>query len=238
MQLRKGGAVVVGAAMLGGCAGAEVILAVAQVVNVTTMVGAGAYEIGKEATSVQYRVRYEGKVDREKWDTRMDMAKTVQYMRVWWREDGKCSFEGVLVPWSDPQAEGEDALKVAGYASVIYSRKCPEQAEQSVLLIGKQEVYTRKNTTTLSHGQAVQTMDLFDNPVEARPIWWPQVAQRLLTLAPTDAAALRFVQHAQDNLVRLMPEQEAAIRAAAAGPAAEPATAPATETVADAQAQP
>lgn len=221
MQLRKWVTVAVGAAMLGGCAGADVILAAAQVVNATTLVS-GAYAVGKEATTVQYRVRYEGKQDREKWDNRLDMAKTVQYMRLWWREDGKCRFEGVLVPWSDPKAEGEAAQQVAGYASVIYSRQCPEQAEQSVLLVGKQEVSLRKNTTLLIHGYAVQTMDMLDNPAEARPIWWPQVVQRLLTLAPSNPDALRFVRHAQDKLVQLMPDQEAAIRAAAAGPAAQP----------------
>ena len=59
-------------------------------------------------------------------------------------------------------------------------------------------------------------MDVLSGNQDFRPQWVPQVVERAMQLAASNAAAHRFVVSAQDNLVQLLPVQAEAIKAAAA----------------------
>ncbi len=51
---------------------------------------------------------------------------------------------------------------------------------------------------------------------DLRPQWVPQVVERAMQLAASNASAHRFVVGAQDKLVQLLPAQAEAVKAAEA----------------------
>ena len=59
-------------------------------------------------------------------------------------------------------------------------------------------------------------MDVLSGNQDFRPQWVPQVVERAMQLAASNAAAHRFVVSAQDNPVQLLPAEAEAIKAAEA----------------------
>lgn len=199
-------------AVLSGCVGAEVVHL--------------AYQATVETFTIQYRVAMNTKY--VSWENGFDAIQHVTYKRNAFREESKCAFEGVLVPWERnweqrttsggvesvlPPEPGE----IAGYAAVIYSKKCPEQPEEKILHTGpQQDIVIAGGKAAVVNNMPVRALDLFGSNQDLRPQWVSQVVERATKLASSNRAAKSFIVSAQDQLADLLPEQASAIKAAAA----------------------
>lgn len=216
MAYWKLGAVMIGASALSGCAGLELLALAAPVVQ-TIQLGGATYNLGKVIATEQYFAATPDKKT-QIFETRLDTVYTYDYQLVWWKDEGSCKFTGVVVPWSVPleqdlSAPGAADLPVESYAAVIYSKQCPDQPAQAVLRVGEQKtrMVKKKKQTLIDYGAPVQGEDLLVEGAEA-PAWWPQIAARLLQLAPVNEQAMQFVQQAHLPLLKVLPEHTAAVK--------------------------
>lgn len=234
MSYWKLGAVAMGASVLSGCVGLELLMLAAPVIQ-TIELGGAAYNLGKVIATEQYGTATPDKKTHT-FETRLNAAHTYGYNLVWWKEEGGCAFTGVVVPWAVPleqdvNAAGAADLAVEGYAAVIYRKQCPDQPAQAVLRVGEQKtrMSAKKKQTSIHYGAQVQGQDLLVEGAEA-PAWWPQVAARLVQLAPVQPAAMDFVQYAHMPLLQVVPMHTAAVKAlldaATAGTATDAPAAP------------
>lgn len=147
------------------------------------------------------------------------------YKRHFLREESKCQFDDVVVPWErtwpvpveSGEGGGQNMLppepgKIAGYASVIYQRTCPNAAPESILHVGMQGTGIFAKPIIIP-ANSVGAQDVMDILAGNRPQWLPQVIERLVNLAPTNPAAKQAVVIAQDKLVEVSPEMAPAIKA-------------------------
>lgn len=197
--------------LLSGCAGTEIV-------NL-------AYQATVETFTIQYRTVIETKY--VSWEDGFNALQSMTFKRHGLREESACVFDGVLIPWVRTWKQKTisggvqsvlppDPKKIAGYAAVVYSKKCPGQPEQKILHVGPQEdvLMTQRKAAVLNN-RAARTMDLFSSNQDLRPKWVPQVVERATKLASSNGAAKSFIVSAQDQLAELLPEQSNAIRAAA-----------------------
>lgn len=212
MQRRKKlGLGLVAVAVLSGCAGAELVHL--------------AYQATVETFTIQYRTALDAKY--ASWDNGFNAVQAMTFKRHGLREESACVFDGVLIPWARTWEQktvsgGVESVlppepsKVAGYAAVVYSKKCPGQSEQKILHAGPQEdVLMAQGKAGVLNNRPARTMDLFSSNQDLRPEWVPQVVERAIGLASSNRAAKSFIVSAQDQLVGLLPEQASAITAAA-----------------------
>lgn len=216
MAYWKLGAVVIGASALSGCAGLELLALAAPVVQ-TIQLGGAAYNLGQVIATEQYAAVTPDKKT-QIFETRLDTVYTYDYQLVWWKDEGSCKFTGVVVPWSVPLEQdvnlpGAAGLPVEGYAAVIYSKQCPDQPAQAVLRVGEQKtrMVKKKKQTLIDYGAPVKGEDLLVEGTVA-PAWWPQIAARLLQLAPVNEQAMQFVKQAHLPLLKVLPEQTVAVK--------------------------
>lgn len=175
-----------------------------------------------------FTIKYFPKIDRAvKIEPSLDAITLMPFKRHFMREDGKCNFDGVIVPWERTWTEevnafgggGERELppapgKIAGYASVIYSRTCPGKTAESLLHIGVQPTGIF-STPSIAPSNSVGTMDAMTASISQRPQWFGQVVERLVRLGHTDANAQKVVLSAQDKLEAALPELQLQIEALA-----------------------
>lgn len=203
------GSVVAGAALLSGCVAADLVHL--------------AVHVAEEGFSVKYFPDVDAGLQI---GTSFDTVISIPYKRHFLREEGKCKFDGVVVPyertWPVPVqgADGSNQAmlppepgKIAGYASVIYQRTCPNSLPESILHVGVQGVGTFSRPVIIP-AFSVGAQNVLDTPAGNRPQWLPQVLKRLVDLAPTNAAAKEAVVTAQDKLSVALPEIAAEIKAA------------------------
>ena len=147
------------------------------------------------------------------------------YKRHFMREDGKCKFDGVMIPWARTwrqEVSNGDSVSyieptpevIEGYAAVVYNKRCPDQAAQPILHVGEQEgvwMSVREGKAFVQQLRPAKTYDVLDGNQDFRPQWLPQVVERAVQLAPSNAAAKQFVLTAQQPLVEALPGLKAAI---------------------------
>lgn len=139
--------------------------------------------------------------------------------REYWREDGKgkCSFEGVLVPyartWSEEVHRGDQVIilppepdKIAGYVVITNRKVCQGSAPEAILRAGTPS--TRK--PFFGHRQVdmhtfFSAGDMLETPPDKMPPWMPQVVDRLALLAKTDKRAERFISASVPELNKALP---------------------------------
>jgi hypothetical protein len=142
----------------------------------------------------------------------------INYKRIAFREEGKCLFNGVIVPWErtweipSPHSDASHAAdvlppepgKIAGYAAVIYQKQCPETAPESMLDVGVQGtgIFPKPMVVT---GNTVVAQNILLTPQDQRPQWLGQVIERLIALAPTQPAAQQALAAAKDKILWAMP---------------------------------
>lgn len=200
--------VVISAALLSGCVAADLVHL--------------AVHTTEEGFSVKYFPNLERGVEIE---PSLKVITAMPYKRHFLREEGKCKFDGVVVPWERtwpvPVQSGDgdsqkmlppEPGKIAGYASVIYQRTCPNAAPESILHVGIQGTGVFAKPYIIQ-ANSVAAQDVMDTPSGNRPKWLPQVIERLVDLAPTNPAAKQAVLIAQDKLLVASPDMASAIKA-------------------------
>lgn len=195
LRVRVMVSVVAGAALLSGCVAADLV------------------HLAVHATEEGFSVKYFPDLDRGlQIDPSLDTVIAMPYKRHFLRDEGKCKFKGVVVPyertWSVPAQGGDGSSqamlapepgKIAGYASVIYQRTCPGATPESILHVGIQGTGVFAKPVIIP-AYSVGAQDVLDTPVGNRPEWLPQVVKRLVDLALTQDAARQAVVTAQDKL--------------------------------------
>lgn len=158
-------------------------------------------------------------------DPSLTTVTAMRYKRHFLRDEGKCQFEGVIVPWvrtwempiqtSDAHSGAmlpPEPGKIAGYASVIYQRNCPNALPESILHVGVQSTGVLAKPF-INSANSVGAEDVLNIAVGNRPEWLPQVVDRLLELAPANTAAKQAVLIAHDKLEIAMPTMVPKIKA-------------------------
>jgi hypothetical protein len=134
--------------------------------------------------------------------------------REYWREDGKgkCSFNGVLVPfartWPEEMRRGDETVvlppepdKIAGYVVVVNRKVCDGKAPESILRAGIPS--TRKpffGNRQVDIHTFFQAGDMLETPADKMPPWMPQVIERMAMLAKTDKRAQSFIVNSLPEL--------------------------------------
>lgn len=207
---RKLAAVAAAAVVLTGCAGAELAHL--------------AYQATVEQFTIQYRTDTQGQ-KHVSWRHGFDAVQPMQYQRHFLREEANCTFTGVLIPWARtwPQEvrNGDNVTyiapepnEIAGYAAVVYRKQCSDQAAQAILHVGQQEdvlMVKREAKAGVLNNRPARAMDVLSGNQDFRPQWLPQVVERAVQLAPSNAAAKQFVLAAQPQLLLAVPELQVQI---------------------------
>lgn len=151
--------------------------------------------------------------------TERDSFVELKMHREYWRDDGngKCSYEGVLVPyartWPEVVRRGDDEItlppepdKIAGYVAVANRKICKDQEPVSILRAGTPS--TRKpffGTRQVDKHTFFQSGDMMDTPADKIPLWFPQVIERMAILAKTDPKAEAFIVKSRPELDKVLP---------------------------------
>ena len=148
-----------------------------------------------------------------------DSFAQISLNREWWREDGngKCTFKGVLVPftrtWPEEVQRGGDAIvlppepdKIAGYVGVVNRKECVDQAPLAILRAGlarpRKEFFRPLQLD--KHG-FFPAGDMLETPADKIPPWLPQVIERMELLAQKDEAAKSFLAASANELDKVLP---------------------------------
>jgi hypothetical protein len=139
--------------------------------------------------------------------------------REYWREDGKgkCSFEGVLVPfartWSEEVRRRDQVVilppepdKIAGYVVIANRKVCQGKTTEAVLRAGTPS--TRKpffGNRQVDMHTFFPAGDMLETPPDKMPPWMPQSVDRLAMLAKTDKRAERFISESAAELNKALP---------------------------------
>lgn len=213
-------------------------LFVSAIMAATTMLGGCAadalfhtYKVVDAATSTQYRIANQDGVDLD-----FELEKTVA-LPIVQREFGftskKCAFSGALVPWDrtwevvhnmgdsgSTQVTPPNPGVLAGHALIVYERKCPGQAAEAIMAAGEMPT-SRAYVARKFNGAPfvlplfnASTQDMFEYTEAQRPLWFQQIVDRMIRLAPTSADAKKVVQESKDSLIKIYPEKAAAIELA------------------------
>ncbi len=208
MKKRVLGSIMAGAVLLSGCAADLVILAM---------------HAAEEGFTIKYFPKLEKSVAIE---PSLSVVTAMPYKRHFMRDDGKCQFDGVVVPWErtwEERALGADAAnpqmlppapgKIAGYAAVVYQRTCPGKAPEAILHVGVQStgIFSKPEIMASS---SVGMQDVLITQAANRPQWLAQVVERLVHVAPTSPAAKQVLVATHENLVQALPELATALNEA------------------------
>lgn len=139
--------------------------------------------------------------------------------REYWREDGngKCSFEGVLVPytrnWSEEIHRGDETMilppepeKIAGYVVVVNRKVCAGKEPEAILRAGipstRKPFFGKRQVDLHTFFQAG---DMLETPADKIPPWFPQVIERMIALAKNDVDAKKFIVDSLPELNKALP---------------------------------
>ncbi|MDO9599089.1 MAG: hypothetical protein Q7J47_15340 [Azoarcus sp.] len=128
-----------------------------------------------------------------------EQVTEVHLYREGWREEGKCDFSGLMVPyvrdWEEVDSNGvlvrpPEPDKTAGQAILINKKSC-EGREPEVMLRSAQVWIIRQGV--LMKKQMVQAADVITAPEDMRPKWLPQVLARIERVAEHESVAKDFI---------------------------------------------
>ncbi|CAB3887326.1 hypothetical protein LMG26684_03904 [Achromobacter mucicolens] len=145
-------------------------------------------------------------------------AFVVPYARTW-PEETSPNDSGVV------QTRPPEPDKIAGYIAVVYEKKCPSAPPEPILRAGRQPTITGKGTIftrAFSTDNTTYFMSTWDSAVDSRdmtepgakPVWWPQVVERLTRLSKTDSAIKQMLVANESLFLKAAPEQAEAVQAA------------------------
>lgn len=166
----------------------------------------------------------------------LESATPATYKPYVYRAGQDCISSAFVVPydrtWPEEIREGDSGQvrllppepgKIAGYVAVVYKKECPGTAPDPLLRAGRQvtvtgtgTIFTRAfssdNTTYFmsSWDHAIDSRDMLDD--KAKPLWWPQVAARLVRLAATDSAIKQMFVTNEVLFQKAAPEQTQRLR--------------------------
>ncbi|QTX19922.1 hypothetical protein [Comamonas aquatica] len=208
MKKRVLGSIVAGSVLISGCAADLVFLAM---------------HAAEEGFTIKYFPKLERSVSIE---PSLNVVTAMPYKRHFMRDESKCQFDGVVVPWErtwEERALGGDAAnpqmlppepgKIAGYAAVVYQRTCPGKKPEAILHVGVQGTGIFSKPEILA-GSSVGMQDVLLTQATNRPQWLPQVVERLVRVAPTSPAAKQVLVTAHEKLAQALPELETALKGA------------------------
>jgi len=130
----------------------------------------------------------------------LDSVTAVSMHREWWRDDSKCKFSGVMVPfardWPETVKYGDfetvnppEPDKAVGQAFIINRKVCPDQPDEAMFRVA--EGWRNSGKLLEKHHFAAQ--DLYGTREEYRPKWLPQVLARIERVAQHDEQAKAFL---------------------------------------------
>jgi hypothetical protein len=148
-----------------------------------------------------------------------DNATPISMHREWWRDESKCKFTGVMVPyareWPETIRNGEietvlppEPDKVAGQAFVINRKACPDKPDEAIFRVAEKW----RNPGFLLEKHSFSAEDLASMRLEDRPKWLAQVLARIDRVAEHDEKVKAFVDFtaaAQQGAARNQPEAPA-----------------------------
>ncbi len=131
----------------------------------------------------------------------------ISFHREWWRDEGKCRFRGLLVPYARTwEEETKNAFleavlppepdKTAGVAVVVNKKECPGKEPEAIFRVASQ-VGERRVMKGLFK---VPAADLGSIPEAERPLWLPQVIEIIEKNAATNPDARDFLDFTQQAL--------------------------------------
>lgn len=138
-----------------------------------------------------------------------DTVTAISMHREWWRDDSKCRFLGVMVPfvrdWPETVKQGDFETidppqpdKTAGQAFIINRKVCPGQPDEAMFRVA--EGWRNPGKLLEKHHFAAQ--DLHGMPEASRPKWLPQVLSRIERVAQYDEQAKAFLDFTAAAAVR------------------------------------
>ena len=145
-----------------------------------------------------------------------DAVVQMSYYREWWREDGKCEFKGVLVPYTrtwpeEVQRGGDTAIlppepdKIAGYVGVVNRKACKDKPEEAILRAGLARPHKPFfGELHIDKASFFPAGDMLD-PAAQIPPWLPQVVERMEMLAPKNEVARSFLDASALELAKVLP---------------------------------
>lgn len=174
--------------------------------------------------------------------TEKDSFVEVSFHREYWREDGngKCSFKGVLVPytrtWPEEVRRGEETVilppepdKIAGYVAVINRKVCKGQEPVAIFRAGTpMPVKPFFNPRQINLHTFFPAGDMMETPADKIPQWLPQVIERMALLAKSDKKAEQFIEASRAELDKTLPGLPALTVAKAKNSPVDVGTVPAT----------
>lgn len=147
-----------------------------------------------------------------------DVATAVSTHREWWRDESKCKFIGLMVPysrdWPETIRNGEietvlppEPDKVAGQAFILNRKVCPNKPDEAILRVADKW----RNPGVFLEKHQLTAEDLASLRPEDRPKWLAQVLARISRVAQHDEqvkAFTDFTATAQQNTSRKLPEAQ------------------------------
>lgn len=130
----------------------------------------------------------------------LDSVTTISMHREWWRDDSKCQFLGVMVPfardWPETIKYGDfetvnppEPDKAVGQAFIINRKVCPNKPDEAMFRVA--EGWRNPGKLLEKHHFAAQ--DVYGMREEYRPKWLPQVLARIERVAQHDVQAKVFL---------------------------------------------
>ena len=129
-----------------------------------------------------------------------ESVTVVSMHREWWRDDSKCKFTGLMVPfvrdWPETTKLGEfehvnppEPDKTAGQAFIINRKSCPGKPDEAIFRVADKW----RNNGKLLEKHHFAASDLSGMREEHRPKWLPQVLARIERVAQQDERAKAFL---------------------------------------------
>jgi len=131
----------------------------------------------------------------------LNTVTAVSMHREWWRDDSKCKYLGVMVPfardWPETIKHGDfEAInppepdKIVGQAFIINRKVCPDKPDDAMFRVHEG---WRNTTGKLLEKHHFTAQDLYGMREEYRPKWLPQVLARIERVAQHDEQAKAFL---------------------------------------------
>jgi len=130
-----------------------------------------------------------------------DVATLISAHREWWRDESKCKFIGLMVPyardWPETIRNGEietvlppEPDKVAGQAFIINRKVCPGKPDEAIF----RGADRWRNPGIFLEKHQITAEDLKGMKPQDRPKWFEQVMARIERVSRNDAQIREFLQ--------------------------------------------
>ncbi|ASU39107.1 hypothetical protein hmeg3_12970 [Herbaspirillum sp. meg3] len=130
-----------------------------------------------------------------------DIATPISAHREWWRDESKCKFIGLMVPyardWPEIIRNGEietvlppEPDKVAGQAFIINRKVCPGKPDEAIF----RGADKWRNPGIFLEKHQITAEDLKGMKPQDRPKWFEQVMARIERVSSNDAQIREFLQ--------------------------------------------